>query len=47
MAFLVGVAIDARAARHPHPMRPATWTAVEYVARVAIAVQAAGAVQSG
>src|SRR6476660_4499849 len=24
MAFLVGVSV-ARAARHPHPMRPATW----------------------
>src|SRR5215207_3173667 len=28
---------------HPHPMRPATWTAVEFFARAAIAVQAADA----
>jgi len=42
MAFLVGVAV-ARAAGHPHPMRPATWTAVESFARSAIAAQAADA----
>ena len=43
MAFLVGVAAGARAAGHFHPMRPATWTAVESFARAAIAVQAADA----
>ena len=43
MAFLVGVTFVAHAAQHPHPMRPATWTAVEQCARAAIAVQAADA----